>query len=61
MFFETSPAIGLDKEGVLPPPTKSPRQRPEHDLEDLIVDLRRDADEDPVHYLLRSNTNHDGE
>ncbi len=30
-------------------------------LESLLHDIRRDAAADPLHYLLRSNTSHDGE
>lgn len=61
MFLETSPAMELDQEGAAQTPTRGSEQRSEPDLADLIVDLLRDTDEDPVHYLLRCNTNHDGE
>ena len=31
------------------------------DLQDLVSYLRRDAADDPIHYLIRSNTSCDGE
>lgn len=31
------------------------------DLQDLVSYLRRDAADDPIHYLIRSNTSGDGE
>ncbi|WP_182867754.1 hypothetical protein [Stieleria mannarensis] len=43
---------------------KAPRDRvddPVADLQDLVLFLRRDAADDPMHYLIRSNTLCDGE
>ncbi len=34
---------------------------PAADLQDLVSYLRRDAADDPIHYLIRSNTSGDGE
>ncbi|WP_145389124.1 hypothetical protein [Stieleria neptunia] len=31
------------------------------DLQDFVSHLRRDAVDDPIHYLIRSNTSCDGE
>ncbi|WP_147869299.1 hypothetical protein [Stieleria maiorica] len=41
--------------------SRNPVDDPAVDLQDLILFLRRDAADDPMHYLIRSNTLCDGE
>ena len=49
------------EESNSPNPVSPPSPRREPDLEALIVEIRQDASGDSIHYLIRSNTNHDGE
>jgi len=41
--------------------TKTATEPRRPDFDSLLVEVTRDASEDPLHYLLRSNRSHDGE